>query len=229
MIDGKTVVAVTLARGGSKGIPKKNITSINGRPLIDYTFEQARKSKYIDHYCVSTDDKEIVSICRKHNVKVIDRPSELASDTAKSSDALLHAVSYCPYDYVVELMATNPFKIAEDIDGCIEKLHDRKADSVVAVKRIYDQHPSRVKYLDENDVMQDFYPEEIESRRQDLRPKAYIRNGSIYAMTRDFLIKEKVRYNKNSLAYVMPDKRTVNIDEPEDLELAEIRMKRICE
>jgi len=224
MINGKKVIAVTLARGGSKGIPKKNMVDINGRPLIDYTVEQVQKSRYIDEYYISTDDEDISMYCYNENIFCIQRPKALSSDTAKSSYALMHAVNGLECDYVVEVMATNPLKNVDDIDGCIKEIDYKGVDSVVSVNRIYDQHPSRVKYLDENNVMQDFYPEIPESRRQDLTPAAYIRNGSIYVMKKSFLMDNKVRYDKNSVAYTMPDERTVNIDEWEDLEIARIRL-----
>ena len=121
-------------------------------------------------------------------------------------------------------MCTNPLKKVEDIDGVIEKLHETKADSVVSVVRIWDNHPSRVKYI-ENDRMIDFYPEIPESRRQDLTPSAYVRNGSIYAMTHKQLHTYSERLGKDTRPYIMPEERTINIDEPIDLELARILLK----
>ena len=229
MINGKKVVAVTLARGGSKSIPKKNMVDINGRPLLDYTVQEVKKSQYIDEYYVSTDDDDVIDYCDKNNVSCILRPYKLATDTAKSSDALIHAVEGLKFYYVAEVMATNPLKTVEDINGCIEEIDAKNADSVVSVRRIYDEHPARVKWLDEDNVMHDFYLEKPESRRQDLSPSAYIRNGSIYVMKKSFLLENKARYGKKSIAYIMPEERTVNIDNTEDLEVAKIRMKRICE
>jgi len=225
MINGKKVVAVTLARGGSKSIPKKNMIDINGRPLIDYTVDEVEKSKYIDKYYISTDDEQIMKYCESHGINYIERPDSLATDTAKSSDALIHAVKSLNYHYVVEVMATNPLKTVEDIDGCIREIDYKNVDSVVSVRRVYDQHPARVKWLDEDGVMYDFYPEVLESRRQDLEPPAYIRNGSIYVMKKSFLLEQRARYNKKSVAYIMPEDRTVNIDQWEDLELARIRLQ----
>jgi len=125
------------------------------------------------------------------------------------------------YDYVVEIMCTNPLKIVEDIDGVIEKLDDTGADSVVSVVRIWDNHPSRVKYI-EGDRLIDFYPEVPESRRQDLTPPAYVRNGSIYAMTFNQLKIKQERLGEDTRPYIMPEERTINIDEPRDLELAKL-------
>ena len=225
MINGKKVLAITLARGGSKRIPKKNIADINGKPLIQYTFDEVKKSKYIDGYVVSTDDLDIMGTCIRNEVQSIIRPKDLAKDTTTSADALIHCVEKQEkYDYVVEIMCTNPLKNIEDIDGVIKKLNDTNADSVVSVVRIWDHHPSRVKYI-EGDRLIDFYPEVPESRRQDLTPAAYVRNGSIYATTYTSLMENRVRLGPDTRPYIMPEERTVNIDEPRDLELARIMLR----
>ena len=125
------------------------------------------------------------------------------------------------YDYIVEIMCTNPLKTIGDIDGVIEKLDKTNADSVVSVVRIWDNHPSRVKYI-EGDRLKDFYPEPPESRRQDLTPEAYVRNGSIYAMTFEQLKIKQNRLGEDTRPYIMPEDRTINIDEPIDLKLAEL-------
>lgn len=225
MIDDKKILAITLARGGSKRVPYKNIALINGKPLLQYTVEEARKSKYIDKYIVSTDCQRILNICNQLSVECHRRPDYLATDTSTSADALLDVVNkYNEYDYIVEVMCTNPLKIVDDIDACIEKLHVTNADSVVSVVRIYDNHPSRVKYI-ENDKLLDFYPEIPESRRQDLLPFAYVRNGSIYATTFHSLNKYKVRLGPDTRPYIMPEERSINIDEPIDLTVAEHLMR----
>ena len=221
MIGNKKVLAVTLARGGSKRVPKKNIADLNGRPLIRYTIDEVQRSKYIDSYIVSTDDIDISDYCLKEaKVSCFDRRE--ASDTQTSAEALIEVQQVTNnFDYIVEIMCTNPLKSVEDIDGVIEKLHETKADSVVSVVRIWDNHPSRVKYI-ENDRMIDFYPEIPESRRQDLTPPAYVRNGSIYAMTYEQLHTHGQRLGKDTRPYIMPEERTINIDEPIDLKLAEL-------
>ena len=125
------------------------------------------------------------------------------------------------YDYIIEVMCTNPLKSVEDIDGVIEKLDKTGADSVVSIVRIWDHHPSRVKYV-EDDKLVDFYPEVPESRRQDLTPAAYVRNGSIYGMTFEQLKIKQSRLGEDTRPYLMPEDRTINIDEPIDLKLAEL-------
>ena len=121
-------------------------------------------------------------------------------------------------------MCTNPLKTFEDIDGVIERIDETKSDTVCSVVRVWDYHPSRVKFIEGN-KMKDVYPEVLESRRQDLTPPAYIRNGSIYAMTWEQINVKGSRYDKNTVPYMMPEERTINIDEPIDLELARILLR----
>ena len=226
------IIAITLARGGSKGIPKKNLAEINGKKLIDYTIEAAKKSTLIDRYIVSTDDEQIADYCIKKNIEVpFIRPSYLANDTATSADALKHAVEFCEkeekikYDLVVELMCTNPFKTCLDIDNCIMLYKQNKVDSVIGVSKLEDHHPARIKKVI-NGYIRDFVIPETSSRRQDLKPDAYIRNGSIYAISRNKLMNENYRFGgDNSMAYIMDEPAHINIDTKWDLLLADLILK----
>ena len=227
------ILGVTLARGGSKSIPKKNIKTILGKPLIAYTIIEALKSKYISKYIVSTDDDEIKDISIKYGADVpFIRPPELATDLATSSDAIKHAVRYMEekdsirYDYIIELMCTNPLKTANDIDECVCKLIKTGADSVIAMHKIEDNHPIRVKKI-LNDKIVDFcLPETPETRRQDLKPDAYIRSGSIYALKRDQIMKYNKRYGTaDSRPYILSNEKAVNIDNKLDFLIAESLLK----
>ena len=228
----KKILAVILARGGSKQIPKKNVALINNIPLIAYTIVEAKKSKYISDLVVSSDDDEIRKISIQYGAESpFKRPDHLSGDTAKPVECDLHATRFMEnkknikYDYVIELLCTNPFKTVYDIDNAIEIQIKSDADSVIGVMRLEDHHPIRIKKI-ENGFIKNFCFDEIpESRRQDLKPDAYIRNGSIYSMRRD-MIERGIRYGTtNSLAYVMPRERTLNIDEPMDLIIADILMR----
>jgi CMP-N-acetylneuraminic acid synthetase len=228
------ILGLTLARGGSKSVPRKNIKPIAGLPLIGYTIAEALKSKFITRYIVSTDDEEIQQVAIQCGAEApFLRPSEFSTDEASSVSAMQHAVDWVEqqegveYDYLVELMCTNPMKTVEDIDASIEKLISTKADSVIAVHQLEDHHPARIKKII-NDKITDFcIPEIPESRRQDLKPEAYIRSGSIYALKRDYLMVEGKRYGSdNSRPYILPQERAVNIDTEIDFMIAELMLNK---
>lgn len=229
MIDGKKVLAITIAKGVSERVPRKNMVDVNGHPLLWWTINEVKKSKYIDRYIVSTEDHEIQRFCWDHGVEYWEESQELV-DKGTSADVVLatakdaHELTEDVYDYVVEVMCTNPLKTHVDIDGVIEKLNRTEADSVVSVVRVWDHHPSRIKFI-KDDRLIDVYPEVPESRRQELTPPAYVRNGSIYATTYDSLIKTSRRLGKDTRPYEMPQERTVNIDELMDLEMARLMLK----
>ena len=225
------ILVVILARGGSKEIPGKNIRPLLGIPLIAYTISEALRSKYLSRLIVSSDNDKIRDISIKYGAEApFKRPVHLATDKATSIDALIHAVDWIEkeegftYDYVVELLCTSPLKRVEDIDNCINKLISTGADSVIGVTKLEDHHPIRVKKI-VNDKIEDFCLKEIPgTHRQDLKPDAYIRNGTIYASKRDRLA-FRVGYS-NSRPYIMPLERSVNIDTELDFLLAEILLKK---
>jgi CMP-N,N'-diacetyllegionaminic acid synthase len=223
MINGKSVLAITLARGGSKGIKKKNIVSVNGKPLLLYTTEEVVKSKYIDHYVVATDDADITQLCNNHNIATFQRKP--VADTQTTAEGLLEVLqNLSHYDYVIEIMCTNPFKTVHDIDSVLEKLDQNPNNSVTSVTRIWDHHPHRVKFITDG-YLQGFNPDEDPDkpgwRRQDLSPPAYVRNGSLYAMTYNQITKHKKRLTSKTVPYIMDAEKSVNIDEPLDLLMAE--------
>lgn len=225
----KKILAITLARGGSKSVPRKNIRAINQIPLIAYTIAEALRSRYITSYVVSTDDEEIRNVATRYGARApFLRPAELSTDTATSVSAMQHAVQWMEaleglkYDYVIELMCTNPLKTVVDIDACIEKLIVTGADSVIAVHKLEDHHPIRIKKIVDDKIIDFCLPETPEMRRQDLQPDAYIRSGSIYALKRDHLMVDGRRFgSQNSRPYILPEQRAINVDTELDFLVAE--------
>jgi len=223
------ILALTLARGGSKSVPRKNIRPIAGVPLIAYTIAEALRSNYISRYIVSTDDEEIQNVARQYGADTpFLRPAEYSSDTANSATAMQHAVNWveeqegAKYDYVIELMCTNPMKTVTDIDAVIKKLITTGADSVIAVHKLEDHHPIRIKKIVDDKIVDFCLPEVPEMRRQDLKPDAYIRSGSIYGLRRDYLMVEGQRHgSQNSRPYILPPERAVNVDTEIDFLIAE--------
>ena len=229
------ILAVIQARGGSKGIPKKNIYPINGYPLISYSIAAAKNSKLISDVIVSTDASDIAQTAKEYGAQVpFIRPAELSGDKILSVDSLHHAVIETErilgkkYELIIELPCVSPLRDHQDIDAALKKLIDSSADSVISMVDTGEKHPVRLKKI-ENDFIEDFtkeFPEPNQnSRRQDLFPPSYIRNGAIYAMKREVLIEKKSRHGEKSLAYVMSDNKSVNIDTLEDLKKAEFKIK----
>ncbi len=229
------ILGITLARGGSKSIYKKNIRELCGKPLIAYTINEALKSNFLTRYIISTDDPEIKKIAEGNGAEVpFLRPADLATDKASSMVALNHAIDYAEkeegikYDYVIELMCTNPLKTVKDIDSCISKLVQTGADSVIAVHKLEDDQPIRIKKIIDYRIVDFCLPEPLDSRRQDLKPDAYIRSGAIYALKRDELMIRNSRYGtKNSRPYILPPERAVNVDTEIDFIVAESLINRL--
>lgn len=228
-IQAPRVLGIVLARGGSKGIPRKNVRPLAGIPLIAHTIREGLKSAFMTRLIVSTDDAEIASVAREWGADVpFRRPSELSTDTASSKDCLQHAVTVMEaeerrsYDYVIELMCTNPLKTVADIDAVMEKLIDTGADSVIGVVQVEDHHPARIKKIIDDRIVDFCVPEPLDARRQDLTPPAFIRNGSIYAMRRDSLMVDGYRYGSaDSRPYIFQPERSVNVDTDADWSRAE--------
>lgn len=227
MIGQHPVTAITLARGGSKRVPKKNMAFISGKPLIKYTIDHVRGAQFVDRHIVSSDDEEVLQYCELMGVETHRRSDKNSADTSTSADAIAEVIRDLGIDshYIVEVMCTNPLKSSADIDGAIAKLNATQADSVVSVVRVWDHHPSRLKYI-EDDRLMDFFPEVPESRRQDLTPPAYVRNGSIYAFTLASFVRTGRRLGDDVRPFVMDESRSINIDELIDLEVARIMIER---
>jgi CMP-N-acetylneuraminic acid synthetase len=228
------VLGITLARAGSKGVPGKHLRKLAGKPLIDYTLQIIPNIELIDNYVVSTNCPEIQSHVQDLGFEApFLRPERFSTDTASSVSALQHAVTFMEdklgqtFSYIVEIMATNPFKDSNDVNFCISRLISEKLDAVIAVHRIFDHHPSRVKKIVDG-MLVDFCVGEIsESRRQDLSPAAYVRSGAIYALSRAMVMDYGLRYGtERCAAYVLPSPRTINIDSEEDFLLADMFLRR---
>ena len=219
------VLGLITARGGSKEIPHKNIALLGGKPLISYTLEAANQSKLLDRCIVSTDSQEIIEVCRKWDADIpFVRPTELAQDDTPTLPVVLHALNMLQesYDAVMLLQPTNPFRAAEDIDKTIIMLNsDPDADSVISVVKVGDNHPARMKQLVVGVLIDPPFAEEVEGqRRQDLQ-ELYLRNGAIYLTRTKVIYEQRSFKGRRSLAYIMSEERSVNVDGYIDLLLAE--------
>lgn len=198
------MIAIIPARGGSKGLPGKNIKEMCDKPLIAYTIEAALKSKSIDHVILSTDDEEIAAVAKKYGAEVpFMRPAELASDTAMAVDNYIYTIGRLEkewntkIDSFVVLQPTSPLRIAEDIDGAVELFNARNADSVVTY--VKEAHPIFWhKKIDENNKLEDIFEGTI-ANRQEL-PITYYPNGAVYVFSTE-MIRQKKYYTDKSYAY----------------------------
>ncbi|MFF2752175.1 cytidylyltransferase domain-containing protein [Psychrobacillus sp. NPDC058041] len=210
-------LAVIPARGGSKGVPRKNVRDLNGKPLIAWTIEEAKKSQYISKIILSSEDSEIIKEAKKYGCEVpFIRPMKLAQDDTPGIDPVLHAINQCPgYDYVVLLQPTSPLRKAEDIDGAIQMLLDKGVDYCVSVT-VPDKSPYWMYKVDENGNMEQIIEQDNYAvRRQDL-PKVYSLNGAVYVARIESLTHTKSFLNEETVAFEMPRSRSLDIDTEED-------------
>ncbi|MGH9945859.1 MAG: cytidylyltransferase domain-containing protein [Pyrinomonadaceae bacterium] len=222
------VLGIIPARGGSKGVPRKNIKELCGRPLLAYTAESAKNSKRLTRTILSTEDKEIADVGRAFGVDIpFIRPQELAQDDTPTFDVVLQAVNELEsrgefYDAICLLQPTNPLRRAEDIDRCIELLETSGADSVISVLPVPDTYnPKWVYWQNEHGEMELSTGESSPvTRRQDL-PPAFHREGSIYVTRRNVLDDYGNLYGTKVHGYELESQYCVNIDTAEDWKLAE--------
>lgn len=220
------LLAIVAARGGSKGLPRKNLLIAGGKPLIAWTINAALASKYINTVVLTSDDEEIMEAGRVFGCDaVIRRPAELASDSASSVDVVLHALNELPgYDYVILLQPTSPLRTSFDIDAAFELLLSSGAPCCLSVSQV-EQSPYWMYRLNEADEMSSLLSDcEIPIRRQDL-PPVFILNGAIYIAQVAWLLKTKSFLVSGSVAYRMPKDRSIDIDTEEDFNLFRFRVE----
>jgi len=225
MYKDKKILCVIPARGGSKGVPGKNIKELGGKPLIAWSIEQAHASRLIDRTIVSTDSEEIARVSRRFNAEVpFLRPAELATDSAGTIDVLLHAMDWMEqkehfsFDILLLLHTTAPLRTVQDIDNCLTMLIDDHYDNVFSV----------------NDSHKNPYFNMVEPRGGTIRlvkdgtftsrqatPPVYDINCSIYAWQKDILREKKSLFLDRTHVYVMPKERSIDIDDPIDFKIVE--------
>ena len=223
----KKILGIIPARGGSKGIHKKNLYPLNNKPLIQYSIEAASKSKLITDFIVSTDCKEIKKVSEGLGAIVpFIRPNHLSNDTALAIPTIQHAVleyekiMSIKYDYVIMLQPTAPLRTESDIDKALSKLVDCNADGIISIVDVDNYHPHKMKIINKNSLI-DYIESSDENPPRQLLPKIYIVNGAIYATKRDILINQNTFKGKFCVPFEMPDARSTNIDKETDFIVAE--------
>jgi len=215
----KNIICIIPARGGSKGIPKKNIIDFLGKPLLAWSIEDAKNSSLIDEVYVSTDDKEIAKVAEQYGAKVIERPKEISGDFSPSEEALKHAIGEISkehppkIEYVVFLQATSPLRETSDIDNAIEKIIAEEADSLFSAADIGDFLIWRKNGGKLESVNYDY---KNRKRRQDFEEQ-FVENGSLYIFKPEILLRHNNRLGGKIVVSEMEFWKSFEIDDIEDL------------
>ena len=211
------ILAIIPARSGSKGVANKNIFKINEKPLISWTINSALNSNIIKKVIVSTDSKEIAKEAMDCGCDVpFIRPKYLAKDTTPSIDVVLHALGELKgYDYVILLQPTSPLRTSEDIDNAINLMLSKRVSSCVSINETRES-PYHMFHYNDGEIKQFSDSSSKFQRRQDL-PKIYILNGAIYISSVSKLLKTKKFINSDTVGYVMPLERSLDIDTMDDM------------
>ena len=226
------ILGLIPARGGSKGIPQKNLAPLAGRPLIAHTIEAGLAAPSLSRLIVSTDDERIAEVSRELGAEVpFLRPAELATDQAPALAVIRHALEWLDQsgwraEAVVYLQPTSPLRRAEHIEAAVEKLLEERADTVVSVVEVpHQMNPVSVMKL-ENGRLKPFLGQAGPLRRQD-KPRVYARNGpAVLALRRETVLEGNTLYGPRTLPLVMEPAESLDIDSPFDLELAEWLLQR---
>lgn len=211
------VVAIIPARGGSKGLPRKNVLPVSGKPLIAWTIEAARNADCISRLILSSDDQEIIDAAIKYGCDVpFVRPAELATDAASSIAVVLHALGHVrDCEYVMLLQPTSPLRNAQDIDAAFQLMIEMGAESCVSVCPV-EESPYWMYQVDEHArLMPLMRKSELPARRQDL-PQVFILNGAIYIAKVERLIATQSFVDDGTVGYVMSRARSIDIDTAKD-------------
>ena len=228
------ILAIIPARGGSKSVPKKNIRNLNGKPLIAYTIEAAKRIEEKFHkIIVSADDEEIAEVAKHYGADVpFIRPSNLAEDKTPTYPVLQHAVNFVEkddginIDLIMLLQPTAPFRTTEDMLNCLNLSQTSNTDSVISVVQVFSYHPILMKKIENNRLTHFSIEEKEGTPRQLYEPPAYMRNGAIYITKRNNLIEQNSIWGNSITPYVMPQERSYNIDDEIDFITSEMMMKK---
>lgn len=222
------ILALIPARGGSKGIPKKNIHLLAGKPLIHYTIRAAKECRFIHQIIVSTDDNEIASVAVSEGANVIMRPAEISNDNSPTMDAILHTLEECEIqgqgpEVVVLLQPTSPLRTSSDIHAALELFIQSGCDSVISV--VEANHPPHWNMVIEGSYLQPIFDEKsLKMRRQDL-PRTYLPNGAIYIASTETLKLNQSFYCPKMKPYIMAADKSIDIDSEFDLFFTEALIK----
>lgn len=221
------VLAIIPARGGSKGLPRKNIVNLAGKPLIAYSIEASLNSKYITKTVVSSEDDEILDVAKSFGAQTLKREEALAQDDVKTEPVLLDVLEKLDesFDYMILLQATSPLRTAQHIDEAMKQMLEQKADALISV---YEPSHSALKafMVDGNSCLKGIVNDEYPFSPRQLLPKTYYPNGAIYIInTKEFMKNQSLFIKEKTAFYLMDESLSLDIDTQKDLEVVEMHLK----
>ena len=232
MIQNKRVLAYIPARSGSKSIKDKNIVDVCGKPLIAYSIEAAKQSKYVDKIIVSTDSPHYAKIVNQWGAETpFLRPSELAQDTSVEMDSCQHLIQWLEtnspekFDIIVKLEPTSVLRIGEDVDKAVEQLIKKNADTVVTVTEAF-THPFWMNVLPDDHSLKNFITPDVAKKNRQQLPKYYQLDGLVYVAQWNFMKQHKTWFAENAYATITPNSRAVDVDGPTQLEVVRTLVKQ---
>lgn len=235
MYQNKTFLAIIPARSGSKGLPNKNIKELCGLPLIAWSIKAGLESKYIDKVVVSTDSHEYAEIAKSYGAEVpFLRPKELSLDTSTTFESIKHTIDFYKnklrqeFDYIVLLEPTSPLRETHDVDNAIKTLFsNQEAVSIVGVCKSESQNPAFLVKLQQHSQLIEGYINKnfAPIRRQDIE-EYYFFEGTLYISKTDSLIQNQNFYHKNTMGYVVPKWKSLEVDDEDDFLMIETMMKK---
>ena len=218
-------VALIPARGGSKGLKKKNLYPVNNKPLISWTIESAISSHYLEQIFVSSDDNSILEIASKEGVNCIERPANLAEDTSSMESVIMHSIEQIDkqgigFKYLILLQPTSPLRDSKDIDLACKKFIQLKADSLISVTNV---ESSVLKTLvkDDNGFLRPAFDNKFPSMNRQQLPLAYKPNGAIYIINKKLFLNNPTLFQKNTAMYEMRENKSIDVDSINDIHTIE--------
>ena len=218
-------VALIPARGGSKGLKKKNLYPVNNKPLISWTIESAISSHYLEQIFVSSDDNSILEVASKEGVNCIERPASLAEDTSSMESVIMHSIEQIDkqgigFKYLILLQPTSPLRDSKDIDLACKKFIQLKADSLISVTNV---ESSVLKTLvkDDNGFLRPAFDNKFPSMNRQQLPLAYKPNGAIYIINKKLFLNNPTLFQKNTAMYEMRENKSIDVDSINDIHTIE--------
>lgn len=229
MLNNKKVYAVIPARGGSKGIPRKNLYRLGKDTLLERAIKLGKACKYVDYVIVSTDDPEMFEIAKRYNVNTHAlRPVNLATDTAKTVDVILHVIKELNIQdsYILLLQTTSPLRTLDDLENMFKifEAYNEKADAIVSLTEYDDPHPNKIQKIESGYVVP-YISGEFLVPRQSL-PKVYKLNGAFYLTHSDIITQQNTLLPERTIPFLMPKEKSINLDSMMDLYLLEALIEK---